>query len=66
MSSMLSMASCFSILEMTGTLPPNSLIRSLTSTDLVRRAHKGHGHPVRVELLHPETQVLDILGREAP
>jgi hypothetical protein len=30
-SSMLSMASCFSILETTGALPPNSLMRSLTS-----------------------------------
>src|SRR5829696_5892052 len=34
--------------------------------DLVRRAHEGHRHPVRVELLHPETQVLDVFGRETP
>src|SRR5919107_1618082 len=34
--------------------------------DLVRRAHEGHRHPVRVELLHPETQILDVLGRKTP
>src|SRR5215210_6656378 len=33
---------------------------------LVRRSHKGHRHPVGVELLHTETQILDVLGRETP
>src|ERR671921_116609 len=34
--------------------------------DLVGRAHEGHGHPVGMQLLHPEAQVLHVLGREPP
>src|SRR5215210_2189689 len=34
--------------------------------DLVSRAHERHRHPVGAEFLHPETQILDVLRREAP
>src|SRR5215204_5194140 len=32
---------------------------------LIPCAHERDGHPIRVELLHPEAQVLDVLRREA-
>ncbi len=66
MSSMLSMRLVLLDLGDDGRVAAELFYPLLDLPDLVRRAHEGHGHPVRVELLHPETQVLDVLRREAP